>query len=347
MSLFSIRCCLLFITQGLSFQSQEVTYAEFTMPRNKGYAPMKARSTDSPVPVPNVQAQYSTGVRNPPPMPPPRYTAPPTAEATPPTADDDPFASEMPLVSNSVRDWDGNEVFMEPRAIMPRPKRGPRLKHMEKISGASHWSSLPDNMNDPGRLKSYGSRKNMSLEDKRKIMMKKNSTSSFYETSNPPNSPQGSQSGCVPPRGEPIPRELLDKRRVLLQTLQRVQHQSRPLTKSDSLPNSERPGGFPRPPLTSTSSTESEHSQLLRSSSFADRRDRLVKWNTAQDSLDSVSTTKRQLPKAPILKRGSSLVVTLSSPMPSCGTYQRSQSCVKTELATIHSGSFDSNDVIM
>lgn len=87
------------IRNNFSRLSQEVTYAEFTMPRNKGYAPMKARSTDSPVPVPNVQAQYSTGVRNPPPMPPPRYTAPPTAEATPPTADDDPFASEMPLVS--------------------------------------------------------------------------------------------------------------------------------------------------------------------------------------------------------------------------------------------------------
>ena len=31
------------------FQSQEVTYAEFTMPRNKGYAPMRARpGGDSP-----------------------------------------------------------------------------------------------------------------------------------------------------------------------------------------------------------------------------------------------------------------------------------------------------------
>ena len=31
------------------FQSQEVTYAEFTMPRNKGYAPMRARpGSDSP-----------------------------------------------------------------------------------------------------------------------------------------------------------------------------------------------------------------------------------------------------------------------------------------------------------
>ena len=30
-------------------QSQEVTYAEFTMPRNKGYAPMRARpGSDSP-----------------------------------------------------------------------------------------------------------------------------------------------------------------------------------------------------------------------------------------------------------------------------------------------------------
>jgi len=30
-------------------QSQEVTYAEFTMPRNKGYAPMRARAgCDSP-----------------------------------------------------------------------------------------------------------------------------------------------------------------------------------------------------------------------------------------------------------------------------------------------------------
>ncbi len=32
-----------------AIQSQEVTYAEFTMPRNKGYAPMRARSTESPV----------------------------------------------------------------------------------------------------------------------------------------------------------------------------------------------------------------------------------------------------------------------------------------------------------
>ena len=37
----SNRFCLL--------QSQEVTYAEFTMPRNKGYAPMRARpGSDSP-----------------------------------------------------------------------------------------------------------------------------------------------------------------------------------------------------------------------------------------------------------------------------------------------------------
>ena len=35
--------------QFLIFQSQEVTYAEFTMPRNKGYAPMRAKSgCDSP-----------------------------------------------------------------------------------------------------------------------------------------------------------------------------------------------------------------------------------------------------------------------------------------------------------
>eukprot|EP00095_Tigriopus_kingsejongensis_P001266 maker-scaffold149_size310270-snap-gene-0.10 protein:Tk01266 transcript:maker-scaffold149_size310270-snap-gene-0.10-mRNA-1 annotation:"mucin-15 isoform x1" len=84
------------IRNNFSRLSQEVTYAELTMPRNKGYAPMKARSTDSPIPLQQVQLQYSTGPRNPPPKPPPRYTAPPTAEPAAPTLDDDPFAAEMP-----------------------------------------------------------------------------------------------------------------------------------------------------------------------------------------------------------------------------------------------------------
>ncbi len=79
----------------VTLQSQEVTYAELTMPRNKGYAPMRARSTDSPVnddsggvggvqttPLDAVHRQHSSSsfkIRgSSAPQPPPRYTSPPT-----------------------------------------------------------------------------------------------------------------------------------------------------------------------------------------------------------------------------------------------------------------------------
>ena len=58
--------------------SQEVTYAEFTMPRNKGYAPMKQRAVgvDSPKLIP-----ASLPVKPKPPAPPPRYTSPPSTSS--------------------------------------------------------------------------------------------------------------------------------------------------------------------------------------------------------------------------------------------------------------------------
>ena len=72
------------------FQSQEVTYAELTMPRNKGYAPMRqvrsGLNTDvSPFhKEPNLltNESYVTGLttvtrRPSKPNPPPRYTCPP------------------------------------------------------------------------------------------------------------------------------------------------------------------------------------------------------------------------------------------------------------------------------
>lgn len=85
----------------ITFQSQEVTYAELTMPRNKGYAPMRAKSIESPI------NSFKTGATVERPMPPPRYTAPPsrTAEtmfhSSP--APDRQSTVEMPLVSTRYK----------------------------------------------------------------------------------------------------------------------------------------------------------------------------------------------------------------------------------------------------
>ena len=85
-----------------NFQSQEVTYAELTMPRNKGYTPMRADSrnlTDSPINgttscCVTASVRYAKidptaarprpprTVRPPKPDPPPRYTSPPSSMST-------------------------------------------------------------------------------------------------------------------------------------------------------------------------------------------------------------------------------------------------------------------------
>ena len=119
---YDIVLFLIYIYNKTQFQSQEVTYAELTMPRNKGYAPMRARSTESPVnnvmmmeqatSVANQNCLFDGGfnggggvpksttfkiVDKPrPPAPPPRYTSPPTRASAP--SNGDPM-SEMPLVS--------------------------------------------------------------------------------------------------------------------------------------------------------------------------------------------------------------------------------------------------------
>jgi hypothetical protein len=84
-----------------------VTYAELTMPRNKGYAQMKAASmasASSPYTMTKADRTMSTtSIKRPrPPAPPPRYTSPPTATAMMhEDAANEEREAEMPLVSSN------------------------------------------------------------------------------------------------------------------------------------------------------------------------------------------------------------------------------------------------------
>ena len=102
-------------------QSQEVTYAELTMPRNKGYTPMRADSrnlTDSPINgttscCVSASVRYAKidatvarprpprTVRPPKPDPPPRYTSPPSSN-TNTTETSCNAMSQFPAVSSEV-----------------------------------------------------------------------------------------------------------------------------------------------------------------------------------------------------------------------------------------------------
>ncbi len=77
-----------------------MTYAELTMPRNKGYAQMKASNNGAYSPSSSAVDVTPSMKRGRPPAPPPRYTSPPTAAAM---MHEDAAAEEreveMPLVS--------------------------------------------------------------------------------------------------------------------------------------------------------------------------------------------------------------------------------------------------------
>ncbi len=151
-------------------QSQEVTYAELTMPRNKGYAPMRAKSTESPINAPAAAAaasdaahqlrhQHSVSsfkIRNPPPQPPPRYTSPPRRSGT---GVEEPLlgggggrSQDMPLVSQADGGGGNSSLprdFRDRRGILGnRRARELRSDGSGGKSGRPMWGSIPEGIQE-------------------------------------------------------------------------------------------------------------------------------------------------------------------------------------------------------
>ncbi len=219
-----------------------MTYAELTMPRNKGYAQMRAKSTESPNDSPlggNAREGTSTfRIERPRPQPPPRYTATPTMNTEPGSS----FCSaEMPLVSSEQRRSVSSLPSVGKRSRSPpspaaegpqtqqaqavQQMRHQKIKHRrtaELMDQRSGWSSVPETIGEEEEHEplAVDPRRSMTMDihEKRRIMM-----GSFRKV-NTHSSPQVNSSN-EDAGGTDVPPELLQKRKVLMKTLNQVRSQ--------------------------------------------------------------------------------------------------------------------------
>lgn len=295
-----------------------MTYAELTMPRNKGYAPMKPRTIDSP----NSSVQYSPNIMTSsvdeggmmmtsltkkrssgrPPAPPPRYTSPPTAQQR---ADNSPSPQqqqqEMPLVSiNSHASSSSLPIFADRKHQQQRRSHQQQQKQQDSDStlspdvplpqdGAgvgrrwkqlrnrretdligSDWLSAPDSLSQQQKQQCLQQQQliqqqQWDIHQKRKVLMGRMKECKTEGTSNNMHVSMDSSHTAGTGSTGSVPADLLEKRRVLMKTLHKVQSVAGPMAGAAApLPSAvgDKWGSFPsamerRARLTSQSSTES------------------------------------------------------------------------------------------
>ena len=218
------------------------------MPRNKGYAPMKPRTTtESPIGGNSVQYSPKTmtssfdesggGVmvtsltkkRNGrPPAPPPRYTSPPTIQQRCSTPTD----QEMPLVSNASSSSLPIYVDLRPQrhresdsTPSPEPPQctGRRRKMRNRREAdimESAWTGKQNPQQQQQLHHQLTQQQEWDIHEKRKIMMGKMKQ---YKTEGRAVIQSFDSNQTVSSSTCSVPADLLEKRRVLMKTLHKVQ----------------------------------------------------------------------------------------------------------------------------
>ena len=322
------------------------------MPRNKGYAPMHpARSMDSPINT----SSFKSAER---PMPPPRYTAPPSRSATDAanffgssgmtsSSADRQMTVEMPLVSCSAANGNPRPSSSESNSSEPARKPSKQLSYAGQplrrrltasiLSQEPQWSSLPEQDAAMEESNLGGKRAvSMDIHEKRKMMMSKMRE---HKTMMGPSMSYQSQSS--------VPQDLLERRRVLQRTLQKVQS----VGHWASLPSAmnQNSQASPTPPVSHSPSADMEYlDRNPRPRPEVNPNRKLMRCNSAA-LVGHSQVKRRELPKTPTLVsplvKQHSLVANLVGGSNAFG-YRSQNSLVRNELTTIVSGSFDSNDSI-